>query len=1111
MSTRRLQADIGLQSLLRALREAGLRIGVVELARLKHVFDLAPQLDREPSTRQLKTMLRAILVKDEPGQASFDRVFDAWFEQADAALVPIPQRRFETARSPQTDRRDMGWRALGAVILLILIVYGVFLLRSPMPKVAPIDLPVSEETGQLKIQSPKPEQSWIENLRQRKVKVRVPRIEHTPAILLWTGWFKLGLAFFSLLFAGALAWHLQRRRYLPEPEPPPQFKGAPRAFLQSLPQKNLVLLDRAQQDSLVWGIERYIAETPTRRLDVAQTVDRTARAGGLPELCFEYARFHRELWLWLDESASDTGLARLANEIEMTLSAYGLQVERAGFRGIPLQLMHADGELFAPREVDERRDFALVVILTDGRQLLRQHDADDRRMRIQALLRNLSYWPRLWFVDPAAGNSGLAALLAPHNIAHIGPRELVARLVGSAPGPQPERPDAAQTWTAACALAPSPVNEISAFRLRDALGLEVSPWRLRQASENARATPQRLQWTGPERAALLNWLTDSECVDKTGSSATTLFRALDFWENEYRAEMRRREQDQDRTPWRDTPAYQHRQMELALLQIWREPSAAITQLYKLFAGTLRETIRNQLAELAPKTFQSDQKIRLPWAWDQPSDLEKTMLLEMGFAGGALPAVNLRRPGRLWMGLGLCLGFAAGALAAAFLSPWVQPVGSPEIIHAAGRPAAARHFYEPPIDGRWPLSVAGPQGSAYQRVAPGKVEIIWALQDRPCIESLADGEAELWRCPSRGAPQRVRPGIAHSVAILAARPDNPEAQALARVLLDSGSVDQVLLGLDEAQHKIHLLGDNHHLEPYEQSIFVDIGESKGIGTGAHGAQAVIVNGTGWSELAKALEFKGLKPVGQVWNASVATLAGDINQVYLKGLDDKICQPTPYTDKNGFAFVALCAGEFMMGSPVTEPDRGTDERQHKVILSAYDIGQYEVTNGQYRKFLLEHEGADELPATGINWMQAKEFCEALGYRLPTEAEWEYAARAGSPTRWSFGDNEADLSRYAWYDKNSDFESQPVGSKEPNSWVLYDMHGNVWEWVADWYGGYPNKNQTNPQGPSEGENKVLRGGSFFDSARVLRSANRSGVRPGYAVWDDGFRCARGPRREP
>ena len=199
------------------------------------------------------------------------------------------------------------------------------------------------------------------------------------------------------------------------------------------------------------------------------------------------------------------------------------------------------------------------------------------------------------------------------------------------------------------------MDEVTAFRLREALGLEVSPWRLHDTSDKARATPQRLQWTGCERAELLNWLSESERHSDGASSASALYRALDFWEQNYQAEMQRREQIQGAAPWQDTPAYQYRQMELALLNIWRQPDAAIVQLYKLYPGTLREAIRGQLGDLAPAGFESEEKVRLPWAWDQRSDLEKNMLLEMGFAGGKLPSVNLRRPGRLWMGLGRMCG------------------------------------------------------------------------------------------------------------------------------------------------------------------------------------------------------------------------------------------------------------------------------------------------------------------------------------------------------------------------------------------------------------------------------------------------------------------------
>jgi hypothetical protein len=159
------------------------------------------------------------------------------------------------------------------------------------------------------------------------------------------------------------------------------------------------LLDARQQEALVWGIGRFIADEPTRRLDMAATVKATAAGGGIPALRFERAVYQREVWLWVDETADDPALARLADEVETALMAHGLPVERAAFRGIPDRLVTAAGAVFAPREIDERRDVALVAVLTDGRVLCRQYEAGDRRVRIDALLRNLSHWPRLAFVD----------------------------------------------------------------------------------------------------------------------------------------------------------------------------------------------------------------------------------------------------------------------------------------------------------------------------------------------------------------------------------------------------------------------------------------------------------------------------------------------------------------------------------------------------------------------------------------------------------------------------------------------------------------------------------------------------------------------------------------
>jgi eukaryotic-like serine/threonine-protein kinase len=135
----------------------------------------------------------------------------------------------------------------------------------------------------------------------------------------------------------------------------------------------------------------------------------------------------------------------------------------------------------------------------------------------------------------------------------------------------------------------------------------------------------------------------------------------------------------------------------------------------------------------------------------------------------------------------------------------------------------------------------------------------------------------------------------------------------------------------------------------------------------------------------------------------------------------------------------------------------------------------------------------------------------YRLPTEAEWEYACRAGSTTRFCFGDDEAKLEEYAWYVKNSDSKTHPVGQKKPNAWGLYDMHGNVWEWCQDWYGKYPAGPLTDPEGgPEPGfwkklvYGRVLRGGSWYGYAGFTRSAFRNHF-PDFRNYLIGFRVAR------
>jgi formylglycine-generating enzyme required for sulfatase activity len=143
----------------------------------------------------------------------------------------------------------------------------------------------------------------------------------------------------------------------------------------------------------------------------------------------------------------------------------------------------------------------------------------------------------------------------------------------------------------------------------------------------------------------------------------------------------------------------------------------------------------------------------------------------------------------------------------------------------------------------------------------------------------------------------------------------------------------------------------------------------------------------------------------------------------------------------------------------------------------------------------------PVEMVSWNECQQFIEKLNnsvrdrpgeFRLPTEAEWEYACRAGSTTCWCFGGEESRLGEYAWYRSNSGYTTHPVGGKKPNAWGLHDMHGNVWEWCADWKSDYTAKEVTDPTGPSEGAYRVLRGGGRSDFAGGCVSANRNGHAP-------------------
>lgn len=284
---------------------------------------------------------------------------------------------------------------------------------------------------------------------------------------------------------------------------------------------------------------------------------------------------------------------------------------------------------------------------------------------------------------------------------------------------------------------------------------------------------------------------------------------------------------------------------------------------------------------------------------------------------------------------------------------------------------------------------------------------------------------------------------------------------------------------------------------------------------------------------------------VFNAEASKIALRKTEVEKAGLQNKIelllsDSTSTMVDEEGSHGIDEGAGKQpneLPGMVWIEPGgftMGDDgEPRHRVVLTkGFYLGEYEVTQAEFVKYMGGDNPSEfkqpKSPVEKVSWHDAIRFCnfrsdlERLpryydtrsadpiilggpGYRLPTEAEWEYACRAGTATSYSFGDDESLLGRYAWYNGDKEDRTHEVGRKQPNAWGLYDMHGNVSEWCWDYYRAYSNRPEEDPTGPHSGKNRVIRGGSWLNSADNLRSARRNLIEPDEVQNYIGFRVAR------
>jgi hypothetical protein len=746
--------------------------------------------------------------------------------------------------------------------------------------------------------------------------------------------------------AGALllgAWLLVRRgrgRWLPSV---PRAQAVPGAVALARGAVNsaagMLFLDAQDEETLVWGVGRFVSDELSHTLDIDRTVHETAAAYGRPVLRYESARYNREVWLWLDESMDSPVARHLARDLASTLRSSGLPVTVATFWGIPTQLRTGENVVTLD-EMESQREGAAVAVLTDGRLMHTAHRALDRSPALHELLRNLSFWPRVTFID--FGRGRLAPIVEPHGLRVIAPQDAPAALSDLAESS--ERPahsrlvGDARVWAAACALSSRPVDDPTALKLRQMLGLAVSPWAIETLREHADHRAGGMSWSARGRADLMGWLLDAEELPEKGlpPPESLLARIAAAWDR--LLVERERAQRTSNPGWEGSPEQDALRVERAFVHVWDRPDEAASTLYELFHGPLQLAIRHGLGELAPRECADDaDSIPLPWALRHQRRETQVMLTEMGLGAqaGLDGRRSLPRPGRLLLALGLCAGVAAGGAFALVEQQLARETPAPAVIDAwpgDGKPVFLELAQQRPQG--WQVRASTPwfPEPVTRSLAAGQDYRLYAARQEVACEQEEQGGRLLRCCPD--ANQQIPPRFTDrwSFVVLPlvrnAKADD-SAEILANRLLCSGTADGVFLA-SSTQAMPDWSGWAGQRP--EQSQLLVVSDHVPATLDRYTGQAVVISTEESSALLDLVDFQGEQTLAER-KPGLDPLSGDAAAFRVRGMG--ACggegQPCCWQDAGldhcelGLACVnGACAARG--AEPVCEPDTARCEGPH-----------------------------------------------------------------------------------------------------------------------------------------------------------------------------------------
>jgi hypothetical protein len=713
-----------------------------------------------------------------------------------------------------------------------------------------------------------------------------------------------------------------------------------------------LFLDAQDEETLVWGVGRFISDELSHALDIDRTVHETAAAYGRPVLRYEAARYNREVWLWVDESMDSPVARHLARDLAHTLRSSGLPVTVATFWGIPTQLRSGENVVTLD-EIEAQRESAAVAVLTDGRLMHTAHRALDRAPALHELLRNLSFWPRVTFID--FGRGRLGPIVEPHGLRVIAPHDAPAALSDLAEGSERAAHTRlvgdARVWAAACALSSRPVDDPTALKLRRMLGLTVSPWAIETLREHADHRAGGMSWSCRGRADLMGWLLDAEELPEKGLPPpdSLLARIVAAWDR--LLVERERAQRAQNPGWEGSAEQNALRVERAFVHIWDRPDEAATTLYELFHGPQQQAIRHGLGELSPReSADHPDSIPLPWALRHQRRETQVMLTEMGLGqkAGLDGRRSLPRPGRLLLALGLCAGVALGGAYALVEAHVTRETLAPEGFDAWPRDDGKPVFRQLVQQGtrRWEVRVHTPwfpEPVVTPLIAGQDYRLYGVRQDLACEQEEPGGK--LLRCCQSGDEIMQRPRFPDRWSFVVLPDilyafDSPGAagtsvrrfgttENLANSLLCSGTADGVFLKGSEQDMPDWSAWAG--AQP-EQSQLLVVSDDVPATLDQYTGRAVVLSTEQSGALLDLIDFEGEQTLAQR-KPGLKPLKGDTATFLVRGMGACGTQGQPccwQDEKLDFCELGLtCENGTCVPRPACEPDTGRCEGPHTLV--------------------------------------------------------------------------------------------------------------------------------------------------------------------------------------